>query len=58
MQPWEREKQQPRIGLRKKMKHVAAGLSFGVLCCGVIYTSLLYSATKHVFLRRNQRASA
>lgn len=57
-QPWEKENNfQANISIRKKIKLFAKHAGFGVLCCSVLYTSLLYSSAKYIIVGKNQHTS-
>jgi hypothetical protein len=59
MQPWEKEKttrQHKSFG--KKVKLFAKGVGLGVVCCGVIYGSLLYSSAKYIIVGKESNDCA
>jgi len=59
MQPWEKEKTtRQRKSFGKKAKLFAKGIGLGVMCCGVIYGSLLYSSAKYIIVGKESNDSA
>ena len=59
MQPWEKEKTtKQRKPFGKKAKLFAKGIGLGIMCCGVIYGSLLYSSAKYIIVGKESNDSA
>jgi len=58
MQPWEKEKTVNRKGKKKKKRSLkqklglaVEGLSLSLVCCSVIYSTLLYECAKQYMIK-------